>query len=180
MSALFDGGRQSFLEGGIAYLTDTIKIMLIDQAIYNPNVATDNFFGDITSTARIGNSSGHTRADMPTLAGKTSTAGVADANDVTFTTVSAGAALASLVIFKDSGADGTSRLIAKIDSGTGLPVTPNGGDITVAFDNGANKIFKLREMLGALVGREHVGVRVKQGRRPWTKLPSGVLVPAWG
>ena len=28
-------------------------------------------------------------------------------------------------------------------TGAGLPVTPNGGDITVAFDNGANKIFKL-------------------------------------
>lgn len=28
-------------------------------------------------------------------------------------------------------------------TGSGLPVTPNGGDITVAFDNGANRIFKL-------------------------------------
>ena len=143
MSALFDSGRQAFLEGSIAYLTDTIKIMLIDQAIYNPDTAVDDFFGDITATACIGNSSGHTRADMPTLGGKSSTNGVADATDVTFTTVAAGAALASLVIFQDTGADGTSQLIAKIDSGTGLPVTPNGGDITVAFDNGANKIFKL-------------------------------------
>ena len=143
MSALFDSGRQAFLEGGIAYLADTIKIMLIDAAIYDPDPAVDVFFDDITSTARIGNSSGNARADMPTLGGKTSTDGVADASDVTFTTVAAGAALASLVIFRDSGADATSELIAKIDSGTGLPVTPNGGDITVAFDNGANRIFKL-------------------------------------
>jgi len=28
-------------------------------------------------------------------------------------------------------------------TGSGLPVTPNGGNIIVAWDNGANKIFKL-------------------------------------
>jgi hypothetical protein len=143
MSALFDLGRQKFLEGDIAYLSDTIKVMLVDEAIDPPVVATDEFFDDITTLARIGDSSGHTRADMPTLAGKTSTNGVADANDVTFTTVAAGAALASLVVFKDTGVDATSPLLAYINSGTGLPVTPNGGDINVAWDSGANKIFKL-------------------------------------
>ena len=30
-----------------------------------------------------------------------------------------------------------------IDTATGLPITPNGGDIIVTWDNGANKIFKL-------------------------------------
>ena len=35
------------------------------------------------------------------------------------------------------------RVIAFIDTATGLPVTPNGGDITITWDNGANKIFKL-------------------------------------
>lgn len=182
MSALFDGGRQRFLEGSIAYLADTIKIMLVDHAVYNPNVATDNFFGDITAGARVGNSGGSNRGDMPTLGSKTSTAGVADAADITFTTVPAGPALSSLVIFKDSGADGTSALIAKIDTGTGLPVTPNGGDITVAFDNGANRIFKLRELLDLLFGRQGaagVRVRVTPAPRGWNARPSGVLVPAY-
>jgi len=36
-----------------------------------------------------------------------------------------------------------SPLIAYIDTATGLAVTPNGGDITIAWDSGANKIFKL-------------------------------------
>jgi len=39
--------------------------------------------------------------------------------------------------------ESTSRLIAWIDTGTNLPVTPNGGDITVQWDAGANRIFKL-------------------------------------
>jgi hypothetical protein len=30
-----------------------------------------------------------------------------------------------------------------IDAATGLPLTPNGGDVTIQWDNGANKIFKL-------------------------------------
>ncbi|GAI46620.1 unnamed protein product, partial [marine sediment metagenome] len=47
-------------------------------------------------------------------------------------------------IFKDDGVDDVSSpLIALIDTATGLPVTPNDGDITIAWDNGANKIFKL-------------------------------------
>jgi hypothetical protein len=47
------------------------------------------------------------------------------------------------VIYKDTGTAATSPLIAYIDTATGLPVTPNGGDITVTWDNGSNKIFKL-------------------------------------
>ena len=34
-------------------------------------------------------------------------------------------------------------LVAYIDGATGLPVTPNTGDIGIAWDSGANKIFKL-------------------------------------
>ena len=52
----------------------------------------------------------------------------------------------ALIIYKHTGTDATSRLIAYIDTVTGpaaLSVTPNGGDITIVFDNGANKIFKL-------------------------------------
>jgi hypothetical protein len=37
----------------------------------------------------------------------------------------------------------SSPLICIFDTATNLPVTPNGGDITIQFDNGTNKIFKL-------------------------------------
>jgi len=36
-----------------------------------------------------------------------------------------------------------SPLALAIDTATGLPVTPNSGDITIAWDSGANKIAKL-------------------------------------
>jgi hypothetical protein len=38
------------------------------------------------------------------------------------------------VLFVDTGNAATDALIAFIDTGTGLPVTPNGGDITVTVN----------------------------------------------
>jgi hypothetical protein len=142
-NALYDEGRKRFLEGAIAWLTDTIKVDLIRSAgggagpYYTPNLTTDDFRNDIPSNSDA------RPTTAQTLTGKTSSAGVADANDVTFTTVASGDAIQLIIVLKDTGTESTSPLIAKIDTGTGLPVTPNGGDITVQWDNGANKVFKL-------------------------------------
>ena|SRR5687767_981476 len=133
-NALYDLGRQAFLDGDLDWAANNIKVLLIDTGAYTVNLATDQFHAIIPGAAII--------ATSANLAGKTSTAGVADANDVTFTAVS-GASVEALVIYQDSGASVTSRLIAYIDTATGLPVTPNGGNITVTWDNGANRIFKL-------------------------------------
>lgn len=131
-NALYDKGRQGFLEGAIDWDTDTIKICLL-SAGYTPDLATHDFHDDLG--ANIVATSG-------ALASKTVADGVADAADVTISAVS-GAQVTRIAIFKDTGVSGTSRLIALIDTGTGLPVTPNGGDIIVQWDSGANKIFKL-------------------------------------
>jgi len=48
----------------------------------------------------------------------------------------------ALVIYVDTGSAATSPLVAYIDTSvTGLPVTPNGGDITVTWN--ASGIFAL-------------------------------------
>jgi hypothetical protein len=51
--------------------------------------------------------------------------------------------LLMLLMLSNKGSAATNRLIAYIDTATGLPVTPNGANITAVWDNGANKIFKL-------------------------------------
>jgi len=143
-NALYNKGRQGFLEGTMGWGTDTIKCFLVDSATYTPALATHQFLSDVPVGSRKGNSGGSTRADAPVLGTKTTTDGVADAGDVTFTTVPAGGALEYILIFKDDGiADASSRLIALVDTATGLPITPNGGDIILQWDNGANRIFKL-------------------------------------
>lgn len=130
---LYDKGREKFLSGSISWSGDTIKVALVDTASYAINSSSDEFYSTV-SAAVVGT--------PQTLGTKTVTAGVADSADVTYTAVT-GATVEALVIYKDTGVAATSPLIAYIDSATNLPVTPNGGDITITWDNGANKIFKL-------------------------------------
>jgi len=134
-NALFDSGRQKFLEGSIPILTDNIVLVLVDHGVDTPLPATDDFLDDILAGARI--------ATSGNFASKTSTAGVFDAADVVLTAVT-GATVESIVIYDDTPATpATKPLIAFIDTATGLPLTPNGADVTVQWDNGANRIFKL-------------------------------------
>lgn len=139
-NALYDKYREAQLSGTgiVAWGTgsggDTIKAVLVDAADYTVNLATHQFLSDITAVGRV--------ATSAALASKTVTAGVADAADVTFTAV-VGDPSEAVVLYKDTGTATTSPLIAYIDTATGLPVTPNGGDIVVVWDNGANKIYKL-------------------------------------
>ena len=133
-NALFDKARQRFLEGQFNWNTDTIKAVLVDTGTYTVNLSAHEFLSDIGTGARI--------ATSGALTGKATSGGAADANDVTFTSVT-GASIEANVLYKVTGTDSTSPLIAFIDTATGLPITPNGGDIIVTWDNGANKIFKL-------------------------------------
>lgn len=135
-NTLYDKGRQRFLEGQFNWLTDTIKCILVDTGAYTANFSTHEFLSDIPTSARIGTTSG------VALTSKTTDGGAADAADITFSSVT-GASIEALVLYKDTGTEGTSPLIAYIDTATGLPITPNGGDIIVTWDNGANRIFKL-------------------------------------
>lgn len=134
-NALYGKGRQAFLDGDIDWSADTIKAILIDTASYTVNINTDEFLSDIPGGAIIG--------AAQTLGSKTSTLGVADAADISFTSLSSAPTIEALVIYKDTGSGATSRLIAYIDTATGLPVAAGATQVDVAWDSGANKIFKL-------------------------------------
>lgn len=131
---LYDKAREKFLTGQFNWLTDTIKVALLDAALYTPNFATDEFLAIVPGASII--------AAGVTLTGKSATGGAADAADVTFSAVS-GAQSEYLLLYKDTGDAATSSLIALLDSATGLPITPNGGDIVIVWDNSSTKILKL-------------------------------------
>lgn len=133
-NALYDGGREGILDGSINVSSGTIKCLLATSS-YTPNTTTHRNVSDVGSGNIVTRSTAFTA--------KTETAGVFDAADVTFTAVATGPAASYIVIYQDSGTDSTSRLVAIIDTATGLPVTPNGGDISVTWDSGSNRIFKL-------------------------------------
>lgn len=140
-NALFDPGREGFLDGTIDWDTAAIKVALVRGYTFN---AAHKFVSDVTGA------SGVLAATSAALTSKTVTNGVADAGDVTFSAVASNASNHYLLVFQSSAVTGggdvaatSQRVIAYIDTGTNLPAVPNGGDITVAWDNGGNKIFKL-------------------------------------
>lgn len=132
-NALYGKGRERFLKGEIDWLNDTFKVSLLDST-YTVAIDTHEYYSDLT---------GEVAVETFPLLSRTATLGVADGQNVTFSTVS-GSTVESIVIWKDSlGGAGSSPLVAYIDDATNLPITPNGGDITVAWDSGAFRIFKL-------------------------------------
>lgn len=133
-NALYDKGREGFLDGSIDWDTNDTRAILIDEADDTIDLAVDDNLDDRAVASRV--------ATSGAMASKTATNGVADAADLTWTAVT-GDQAESIDLYKHTGTESTSRLICNIDTATGLPVTPNGGDITAQWDNGANKIFKL-------------------------------------
>jgi hypothetical protein len=142
-NAFYDKGREHFARGDVAWKAAgaTIKATLIDVADYTVNLATHEYMNTNTVAAAA-------KVATVTLANLVSTNGILDADDIVFPTVS-GDPSEALIIWLDGGGGGTSAsgttdfLLAYIDTATGLPVTPNSGNINVAWDNGTNKIAKL-------------------------------------
>jgi hypothetical protein len=118
-------------------VSPVVKAILVDAADYTYS-ASHEFLSDVPSGARVSTS--------PDLANRTYTAGVLDADDTTFSAVTGDQSeIVLFVVAPAAGAnDANTRLVAYEDSSiTGAPVTPNSGDINLAFDSGANKIFAL-------------------------------------
>jgi hypothetical protein len=142
-NALYGKGRNHFARGDIHWVGggDTIMCTLVDTLSYVLAIDDDSYMNldTVPTAARI------STVQLMTL---DPVLGVCDANDLTFPLVE-GNPSEALIIWKDGGGGGvtqsgiTDLLIAYIDSATGLPVTPNGGDVTVRWSDGANKIFKL-------------------------------------
>lgn len=132
-NAIYDKGREKFLDAAIDMNTDTIKAALVKSA-YTPDLANHDFYDDVSANV-VGT--------PQTLTSPTITDGVFDAVDITFTSVPGPDQIKYILIYKDTGTASTSALIALIDTATGLPFTPGGGDVNIAWDSGSNKIFKL-------------------------------------
>lgn len=122
--ALLDASANVDLNDG------TVKVALIDTGVYTYN-ASDEFYSSVSGVV----------GTPQTIANTTVTNGLFDGDDVTFSSVTGNSAEA-LLIYIDTGSAATSRLVAWIDTGvTGLPVTPNGGNINVTWN--ASGIFQL-------------------------------------
>jgi hypothetical protein len=132
---LYPSARESFLTGEIDWMSDDIRIVLVDVGyVYS---SAHDFLDDVGAGFRVATSS--------SLTGKDATGGVADASDVTLTAVS-GDDIEGVIVYQHTGVDATSRLIAFYDllaSGVEIDVTPDGTDARVRWSNGATKMFMI-------------------------------------
>lgn len=132
-NAIYPKWKEALLQGGAnSSLAGNVKAVLVDLADYTYSAAHE-FLSDITAIGRVA-----TSANLTT---KTYANGLFDADNAVFSAVT-GDVSEAVVIYVDSGSAATSRLVAFFDTGvTGLPVTPNGGDINLNFN--ASGIFQL-------------------------------------
>lgn len=129
-NAIYPKYKEAILaaSANVSLTTGTVKVAL-STAAYN---SAHDFYDDVSANS-IGT--------PQTIASTTVTNGLFDGNDVTFTSVS-GSQVTSLIIYIDTGSAATSRLVTFLDTNvTGLPVTPNGGNISITWN--ASGIFQL-------------------------------------
>lgn len=124
-NAIYPKYKEAIINGSAnTSLTGTVRAALVDTGTYTYNAAHE-FLTSLTGIVGTAQTIGAT---------KSYTNGVFDGADVTYTAVT-GATAEAIVIYIDTGTAGTSRLVAFLDTGvTNLPVTPNGGDITITWN----------------------------------------------
>jgi hypothetical protein len=137
---LYDKGREAFGNANIDWVDDDIICILVDTDDYSVDLATHQYLSSISAGARV---AGGTLGTKVSLANKTNVAGVMDADDITFPSVSGDESEALVLCKRDTGTFENSLLIAYIDTAAGLSITPSGGDIIVTWADTTNKIFKL-------------------------------------
>lgn len=130
-NAIYPEFKERLLKGEFDFDTATVKAYLVDTADYTYSAAHDAAT-DLTS--------GTGDVAVVTLGTITTANGTLDAADATFTSVTGDVSEAIIITATDTGA--TERLVAYYDTGvTGLPVTPNGGDINLTIN--ASGLFSL-------------------------------------
>lgn len=139
-TTMYGLARNGYLEctSGYSWTSASIQLAFVTSS-YSPNYSTDQYLG-------VAVSSGYIIAQSGTFSSTTGTLGTANAANETVSSVS-GSQFAYVTIYSFITNNNSSPLIMNIDTATGLPCTPNGGNIVVQWDTGTNKIFTLKQKM---------------------------------
>jgi hypothetical protein len=139
-NAVFTPFLQGILNAEYDLNTAVIKVALVRSYTYSAAHAT---IADVTGAGGVIN------ASSAALTTPTITGGVFDADDTTITTT-ASAVNHALIVYQSSAVTGgadvaasSQKLIAYFDTGTGLPIQPGNGTVTVTWANTTNRIVKV-------------------------------------
>lgn len=127
--------REGFLTSvsGFDWTSSAMQLAFVTSS-YTPNYTTDQYLSVI--------SGGYIIAQSGSFSSQSSALGTANAANETVSSVS-GAQFAYVTLYSFITNAAASPLVMNIDTATGLPCTPNGGNIVVQWDTGTNKIFTL-------------------------------------
>ena len=113
---------------------DDIDVSLLDETDSGAIAVTSENYGEVDTATVVADRADAAAVPLTTKTIGTVGVGVFDADDVTFATIT-GDAADYLTLQKYDATPANSTMIATWDSATtGLPVTPNGGDITVTWN----------------------------------------------
>jgi hypothetical protein len=139
-NAVYPKALEGLISGLIDLDTAAIKASFVRGYTYS---ASHTFVSDVTGAG------GTVNGTSVALSSVSVTSGVFDAADTTVTTT-ANATDHGILVFQASAVTGgadvaasSQRVIAWLDTGTGLPIQPGSGSTPITWDNGTNKIFKL-------------------------------------
>lgn len=126
-NALYNPAKQAMLSAALDMANDAIKATLIDTADYTFDAGHNEYSGgsaDVPSGAKV--------AESAALEGASVVNGVFDSNDFVWSSVS-GDQSEAIILWDDDIANDLP--IAYYDTGiTGMPITPNGGNINVTVN----------------------------------------------
>ena len=131
---------EGLLDGSVDLDTATVKVALVRGYTFS---AAHKFVSDVTGAG------GTINGTSAALTTKTVTGGVFDADDTTIS-ATANATNHGLLLFQASASTGgadvaatAQRVIAYFDTGTGLPIQPGTGTVTVTWPAANPKILKV-------------------------------------
>lgn len=169
-------GTESFGEGQFDWLTDTLALAMFTSA-YTPNYTTDQFYSTpVASSGIVG-----TKISLTSV---TAALGTLSAANTVFPSVTSGSTVTQCVLFKDTGTTTTSRLIANINTASGLPLTTDGNNVTVAWAGG--QVLTLFESLAEKTRDKSALQRMKEiikqirdamRGRNWGQSDGGLYIP---
>jgi hypothetical protein len=139
-NAVYDAFKQGILNAEYDLNTASIKVALVRNYTFSAAHAT---LADVTGAGGVVNGT------SDALANATITGGVFDADDTSITTT-ASATNHYFIVYQASAASGGAdvadteqKLIAYFDTGSGLPVQPGNGTVTITWANTTNRIVKI-------------------------------------
>ena len=133
MAHIYDNARQYFASGSINLATSTIGVTLVNTTLYTFSAAHD-FLNDIPTAARIATSS---------LTNVAVASGRLDADNLKISAVAVNSVINGMVLFVSATDSSKAPLLFIQSEGTGFPLTPDGGTVTITFPSSDPFILKV-------------------------------------